>query len=128
MRNRSAYFIINLSFVILLSLLFIYVWLLGNKTGIHIPSISSQCQGQPLYLCKSRGLTRDFISIIHQGFSVHTINPYSKTIVGFFLFGWISRVILTLVSYHFNLKWLIVIDVLLLTSFFLYAFVPLLWL
>ena len=54
------------------------------------------------------------------------INPYSYSIFLFFVYVGVSRGILLLLPFTQDKKWVLYIDLTLLSIFFLYAFIPLL--
>lgn len=100
-----------------------YIFLLNTTTSTAL-SIRSSCEGLPETLCRSRGLTRDFMSLL-QG-KKDLINPYSYSIFLFFIYVGITRGILVLLPLSYYKKILLYVDLTLLTLFFLYAFIPLL--
>ncbi|MCC9041634.1 hypothetical protein LNQ81_02815 [Myroides sp. M-43] len=125
MKKSSAYFIINISFAILLSVMFLYLYFIDSLDTNEL-RIKSSCEGLPEYLCKSRGLTRDFITILHNGCNnTNLINPYSIKIFSFFLYSWTSRILISLLPYRWTSKVFITIDIILISIFFLVAFLPL---
>ncbi|WP_413511404.1 hypothetical protein [Myroides odoratus] len=87
-------------------------------------SLRSSCEGLPETLCRSRGLTRDFKSLL-QGKN-DLINPNSYSLFLFFIYVGVSRGILLLLPLANDKKAILYLDIAILTSFFLYAFLPLL--
>lgn len=125
MKKSSPYFIINVSFAILLSVMFLYLYFI-DSLGTNELRIKSSCEGLPEYLCKSRGLTRDFISILHnRGNTTDLINPYSIKIFLFFLYSWVSRILISLLPYRWTSRVFVTIDIIIISIFFLIAFLPL---
>lgn len=126
MKNKPPYFIINVCFGVLLTLMFLYLYFL-NDIGTSSVKIASACDGLPEYICKSRGLTRDFISILHNGVTTpNLINPYSLGIFSFFLYSWLSRLLICLLPQRWNTRTFVTIDCISIGIFFLITFVPLL--
>lgn len=124
MKNKSPYFIINLCFGVLLSLMFLYLYFIDSINSDTI-KISSACEGLPEYLCKSRGLTRDFISILHHGVNTDKlINLYSLQIFLFFLYSWASRILFCLLPTRWISRAFVTIDIITISLFFLFAFLP----
>jgi len=119
----KEYRIINWIFCLLLSCLFGYILFLSQTNSTNL-SIRSSCEGLPEALCKSRGLTRDFISLL-QGNS-NLINPASTSIFLFFVYAGLTRVILLILPFRMYRRSFLFIDITLLCIFFLYAFIPLL--
>jgi hypothetical protein len=107
--------------------MFTYLFLIGTTPNVTGITIKSQCEGLPFYLCKSRGLTRDFVAYTTNGFDVQALNPYSKTIYLFFVYALVSRIVLSIITWQYSSKRLLIIDITILISFFLYALGPLVW-
>ncbi|MDM1361219.1 hypothetical protein SAMN04488018_10150 [Myroides marinus] len=125
MKSKSPYFIINACFGVLLTLMFLYLYFL-NDIGTDSVKITSACEGLPAYMCKSRGLTRDFISILHYGVTTpKLINPYSLGIFSFFLYSWLSRILICLLPHRWTTITFITIDCISIGIFFLIVFTPL---
>ena len=119
----TNYRIINGIFFVLMLGLFGYVFLLTTTTS-SVLSIRSACEGLPEAWCRSRGLTRDFITLL-QG-KKELINPYSYRIFFFFVYVGISRGLLLLLPQRLQHNRMIFCDIFILCIFFLYAFLPLL--
>lgn len=119
----TNYRIINWIFFLLMLCLFGYIFLLTTTTSTTL-SIRSACEGLPEALCKSRGLTRDFMALVRG--KKELINPYSYSIFLFFVYVGVSRGILLLLPARRYNKKILVVDIAILCLFFLYAFLPLL--
>ncbi len=119
----TNYRIINWIFFLLMLCLFGYIFLLTTTTSTTL-SIRSACEGLPEALCKSRGLTRDFMALVSG--KKELINPYSYSIFLFFVYVGVSRGILLLLPARLYNKKILVVDIVILCLFFLYAFLPLL--
>lgn len=119
----TNYKIINWIFFSLMLCLFGYIFLLTITTSTTL-SIRSACEGLPEALCKSRGLTRDFMTLLRG--KKELINPYSYSIFLFFVYVGFSRGILLLLPATRYNKQVMLIDIVILCIFFLYAFLPLL--
>lgn len=119
----TNYRIINWIFFLLMLCLFGYIFLLTTTTSTTL-SIRSACEGLPEALCKSRGLTRDFMALVRG--KKELINPYSYSIFLFFVYVGVSRGILLLLPARLYNKKILVVDIVILGIFFLYAFLPLL--
>lgn len=119
----TNYRIINGIFFSLMLCLFGYVFLLTTTTSTAL-SIRSACEGLPEALCRSRGLTRDFMALLSG--KKELINPYSYSIFFFFVYTGVSRGILLLLPSSLYSNKIVIIDIVILCLFFLYAFLPLL--
>ena len=119
----TNYRIINWIFFLLMLCLFGYIFLLLTTTSTTL-SIRSACEGLPEALCKSRGLTRDFMALVRG--KKELINPYSYSIFLFFVYVGVSRGMLLLLPTRLYNKKILVVDIVILCLFFLYAFLPLL--
>ncbi len=119
----TNYRIINGIFFVLMLGLFGYLFLLTTSMSSTL-SIRSACEGLPEAWCRSRGLTRDFITLL-QG-KKQLINPYSYRIFLFFVYVSISRGFLLILPQRLQQRKMIICDILILGIFFLYAFLPLL--
>ncbi|MDH6602780.1 hypothetical protein M2306_003474 [Myroides gitamensis] len=119
----TNYRIINWIFFLLMLCLFGYIFLLTTTTSTTL-SIRSACEGLPEALCKSRGLTRDFMALVRG--KKELINPYSYSIFLFFVYVGVSRGMLLLLPTRLYNKKILVVDIVILCLFFLYAFLPLL--
>lgn len=119
----TNYRIINGIFFVLMFGLFGYVFLLTTTTS-SVLSIRSACEGLPEAWCRSRGLTRDFTSLLRG--KKELINPYSYSIFLFFVYVGVSRGLLLILPQALQSNKMIGCDILILCLFFLYAFLPLL--
>ncbi|MVX35866.1 hypothetical protein [Myroides sp. LoEW2-1] len=123
---KREYVLINSIFAALLAILFGYISILAF-TDISGINIRSSCEGMPIQYCRSRGLTRDFISIMQKGYSQTIyINPYSQRIFTFFIYAFVTRILSTIVLQWFTSKKVFILDITVLTLLFAYAFFPLL--
>ncbi len=119
----SNYRIINGIFFVLMLCLFGYIFFLTSTTSTAL-SIRSACEGLPDVLCRSRGLTRDFMTLLKG--EDNLINPYSYSIFFFFVYVGVSRGILLVLPSTLHSNKIVIIDIIILCIFFLYAFLPLL--
>ncbi len=117
------YRILNCIFFVFILCLFGYILFLNTTTSTAL-SIRSSCEGLPESLCRSRGLTRDFMSLLKG--KKELINPYSYSIFLFFAYVGLSRGALLLLPLRLHKNWMIYLDIAILSIFFLYAFIPLL--
>lgn len=120
--SASPYRIINKIFIAILCGMLIYCFLYPYF-DIQIPS---SCEGRPLVYCKSRGLSRAFSEIVRLNIiGAIGYNKHSITIFAFFIYQLLTRIILNKLLLPLNHKYLLTLDICISTTFFIYAFYPL---
>lgn len=121
----DPYLKINLILALLVMSIFIYCWLFPylDKEGYTVPS---SCEGLPVAYCKSRGLTRAFVSILHGEFEkALKFNAYSFSVFIFFCSQLVGRIILSVAYVYTKKSAVIYVDIAGSIAYFLIVFLPL---
>lgn len=117
-----SYKIINLIFIIILFgvLFYSFIYPYLNFT------IKSSCEGLPISLCKSRGLSRAFSEIVRFNFiQAKQYNIYSINIFLFFTYQLASRILINYLLPKVNNTIILFTDLIISFTLFILAFIPL---
>jgi hypothetical protein len=118
----TPYKIVNSIFIFILFGVLFYSYCFPYLTF----RINSSCEGLPLAICKSRGLSRAFSEIIRfDFFKAKQHNIYSIRIFMFILYQLISRILINVFMTRLNINKTIIIDILISLTLFLFCFLPL---
>lgn len=124
LNNNNSYLKVNLIFITLIGLLFVYSFLFPYLP-VKIPSSCNEVQD---VYCKSKGLSRAYAEIVRFNFvKARMYNQFSLRTFAFFIYGFLSRVIYSIAFIQTKIKIIIYLDALFSTILFLICFSVLLW-